>query len=651
MVFFLAIVLLSSSLGLTQEDVEKLKLGEISDATGPEVTFLEEAPVIDGLLDKHLESLPVRIFPLVSKRKTDKFIPASFRMAYGMSFFYLYVEAEAEHLYYLFRAYWFGDGFVMLIAAPKPNDEPADEYCELACSAINKKEYERSRVFFLNINADPVKQGVRTGPDTKLEFREGNGKISFELLLPWKDVVPFHPLISEAIGFNLSFTKATEPSGGEAQAFYQIVKDHLAPWKERGYARLTFQKPKVANKPQVFIGFKEGHIATGDSVQATIAAVSPTTLLDTIRASFMQGNKEISECLSETMTYNPGVTIRNISIATALKLDNGYSIKWDSSVNPSCSGVSPLVVMPQFDQSDLEKKLIHAQNSLSKSSLSTLQFRVREVAGRLRQLKRYETGNATYLAAENEYLAVTKTLELFESLKQGIDPFRGKTGFIRKAYRSRLDDTLQPYMVYLPQDYDPNEKYPLLLYLHGSETDETEFKEAGDLIPEGFIGLAPFGRGETNGFAIDHAQEDVAEAIAAVKEDYAIDDSKIILAGFSMGGYGVYRTFFETPQKYKALAVFAGIPYLVTIKYPDGQPTPNFLDEDKVAVFKNVPMFIYHGEKDLNAPFPLTKELVEKLKKAGAKVEFVTEQETAHGDPSKESFEKYRRWVKEIINQ
>jgi predicted esterase len=163
--------------------------------------------------------------------------------------------------------------------------------------------------------------------------------------------------------------------------------------------------------------------------------------------------------------------------------------------------------------------------------------------------------------------------------------------------------------------------------------------------------VAPFGRGQTNGFAIDHAQEDVAEAIAAVKEDYAIDDSKIIVAGFSMGGYGVYRTFFETPQKYRALAVFAGIPYLVTIKYPDGQPTPNFLDEDKVAVLKNVPMFIYHGEKDLNAPFALTKEFVEKLKKAGANVEFVTEPGKAHGDPSKESLEKYRRWVKKIVNQ
>ena len=639
---FLAIVLLLSSFGMAQAEVEKLKLGEISDSTGPEVTFLEYAPVIDGLLDKNLESLPVRLFPLVDKRKKDKLIPMSFRMAYGVDFFYLYVESEAEHLFYLDHAYWRGDGFRMLIATPKPNNEQADEYYELACSAVNKPELEWSRRFFFGINLD--KMFVRTSPDTKLEFREGNGKISFELFLPWKDVVPFHPLISEAIGFNLSFTKATEPSGGEATAYYQIVDDQLAPRKKRDYARLTFQKPAVTGKPQVFVSFKEGHITPGDSIHATIAAVSPTSLVDTIKASFQRGNEKISDCLSETVRYNRGITIKKIAIAAALKSDNDYTIKWNSSVNPSCSAVYPLIVMPKLDESYFEKKLVDAAGILSKSSLSTLQFQVKKLIDQLKLIKEYETG-------KDEYLAVNQLLKAFESLEQGIDPFKNKIGYMRKAYRSKLDNTLQPYMVYLPPDFDKNKKYPLLIFLHGSESDETNIVGARDVIPEGFIGLGPFGRGMTNGFAIDHAQEDVAESIDAVREDYPIDDANIILSGFSMGGYGVYRTFFETPKKFKAVAVFAGLPYLVTITYPDGKPTPGFLDEQNLAVFKNLPMFIYHGEKDLNAPFAQTKELIEKLKKVGAKVEFITEPEKGHAEPSKETLEKYYSWVKNVIKQ
>jgi dipeptidyl aminopeptidase/acylaminoacyl peptidase len=236
-----------------------------------------------------------------------------------------------------------------------------------------------------------------------------------------------------------------------------------------------------------------------------------------------------------------------------------------------------------------------------------------------------------------------------ESMGQGIDPFEGRTGYIRKAYRSERDNTLQPYVVYLPPHFDKNKKYPLFVFLHGAEETEKSLIGTDSLLPGEFILLGPFGRGTTNGFAIVQAQEDIAEAMAAVKEDYPIDDSNIILSGVSMGGYGVYRTFFETPRKFKAVAVFSGLPFLATIPYSGGKPTPNFLDEKNLTVFKNLPMFIYHGEKDQNAPFNLTQELAEKLKKTGARVEFITDPDRGHGDLSRENWAKFSRWVENVI--
>ncbi|HTY37321.1 MAG TPA: hypothetical protein VMH23_09430 [Bacteroidota bacterium] len=53
------------------------------------VTFLEERPVIDGVLDRSLESLPVRHFAIVSKLPSEKTLPASFRLAYEAGFLYL----------------------------------------------------------------------------------------------------------------------------------------------------------------------------------------------------------------------------------------------------------------------------------------------------------------------------------------------------------------------------------------------------------------------------------------------------------------------------------------------------------------------------------------------------------------------------------
>src|SRR5579883_774099 len=38
------------------------------------------------------------------------------------------------------------------------------------------------------------------------------------------------------------------------------------------------------------------------------------------------------------------------------------------------------------------------------------------------------------------------------------------------TFFSEVDDTDQPYALYLPQDYDQNRKYPLVMSLHGANS-------------------------------------------------------------------------------------------------------------------------------------------------------------------------------------
>ena len=115
-----------------------------------------------------------------------------------------------------------------------------------------------------------------------------------------------------------------------------------------------------------------------------------------------------------------------------------------------------------------------------------------------------------------------------------------------------------------------------------------------------------------------------------------------------MGGYGVFRTNWETPGKYKALVVFSGGPNMGQM-FSRGKPSPNFLDEENLTVFKDLPIFIHHGKKDLNAPFKATFEMVEKLKKAGANVEFIADPDKGHEAPSKVNREEYFLWIKRVI--
>ncbi|MFH1372587.1 MAG: hypothetical protein ABII79_02170 [bacterium] len=107
------------------------------------VQFLEHAPIIDGVLDNHLSNLSIRTFTRVTKQEYDGPTPeVNYRMAYGTNFLYVFIEAEADSLIYRDRAYQMGDGFHMVLAMPRPDNEPTDEFYVLACSAVDKPRME-----------------------------------------------------------------------------------------------------------------------------------------------------------------------------------------------------------------------------------------------------------------------------------------------------------------------------------------------------------------------------------------------------------------------------------------------------------------------------------------------------------------------------
>jgi fermentation-respiration switch protein FrsA (DUF1100 family) len=133
------------------------------------------------------------------------------------------------------------------------------------------------------------------------------------------------------------------------------------------------------------------------------------------------------------------------------------------------------------------------------------------------------------------------------------------------------------------------------------------------------------------------------EAIADVCRHCPIDQHRIVLARFSMGGYGVYRTHYETPGTYKALVVFCGIPDLAYERVGQGGH-PDFLQDEYLAPFKDVPMFVFHGTADRNAPFEKTVQVVEKLRAVGARVAFVVQEGVGHGAPSAEHIAQYHHW-------
>src|SRR5690606_29179033 len=123
------------------------------------------------------------------------------------------------------------------------------------------------------------------------------------------------------------------------------------------------------------------------------------------------------------------------------------------------------------------------------------------------------------------------------------------------TFYSDVDDTEQPYGLYLPANFDASRKYPLVVSLHGAgsnhrlnlkrvfgrtnDGDETDV-EASRYFPawedRDFIVVSPFVRGTMGYQGI--AEKDVMDVLADVKERFPIDEDRTYLTGLSMGGGG-----------------------------------------------------------------------------------------------------------------
>jgi pimeloyl-ACP methyl ester carboxylesterase len=170
-----------------------------------------------------------------------------------------------------------------------------------------------------------------------------------------------------------------------------------------------------------------------------------------------------------------------------------------------------------------------------------------------------------------------------------------------------VDGSVQPYGLMIPESYDGSKPLRLDVVLHGRGNELTEVSfiaahESDKAVAQDFITLEVYGRGNN---AYRWAGEtDVFEAIDSVKARYKIDDKRIVLRGFSMGGAGAWHIGLHYPDKWAAVEAGAG--FTETKKYAKLGPLVGYQDAmlriyDAVEYAANaqmVPMVGYGGEID-----------------------------------------------------
>ncbi|MCH8830963.1 MAG: prolyl oligopeptidase family serine peptidase [Planctomycetes bacterium] len=138
--------------------------------------------------------------------------------------------------------------------------------------------------------------------------------------------------------------------------------------------------------------------------------------------------------------------------------------------------------------------------------------------------------------------------ERARQLLAGKSPWTTKTGLVVRGYRSKIDGTVQPYGLVIPSSYTQRTagRYRCDIWFHGrGETlSETNFidqraKQTGRYAPADTIVLHPYGR-YSNAFKFA-GEMDVLEALDSVQRRYRIDEDRISVRGFSMGGAACWQ--------------------------------------------------------------------------------------------------------------
>ena len=121
-------------------------------------------------------------------------------------------------------------------------------------------------------------------------------------------------------------------------------------------------------------------------------------------------------------------------------------------------------------------------------------------------------------------------LDRARSLKKGEAPWTRETGLVVRGFRSRIDGSVQPYGLVVPESYqfDGAKNHRLDFWFHGRDdrVNEVAFihrrqTDKGQFTPEDTIVLHPYARfSNANKFA---GEIDCLEALEHVKAGYRID--------------------------------------------------------------------------------------------------------------------------------
>ncbi|MDZ8186992.1 MAG: dienelactone hydrolase family protein [Nostoc sp. ChiSLP02] len=173
---------------------------------------------------------------------------------------------------------------------------------------------------------------------------------------------------------------------------------------------------------------------------------------------------------------------------------------------------------------------------------------------------------------------------------------------------------LLPYLFSAVSE-DTQKPAPLVLFLHGARDRGNDLnvllkwglpRFVNESSPLPYFFLAPqLPEGQT----WIERESDVIALLDNLISSRAIDPSRIILSGFSLGTAGAWHIAASNPHRFAGLVAVSG-------------RVPKTLEPNQLAALKEIPIQIFQGDKDEKLPVEDAQQIVETLRGLGATVDF-----------------------------
>lgn len=203
------------------------------------------------------------------------------------------------------------------------------------------------------------------------------------------------------------------------------------------------------------------------------------------------------------------------------------------------------------------------------------------------------------------------------------------------SFFSSVDDADQPYSVYIPENFDEQKAYPLVVFLHGAWSNHRlgmrrlfgvgnsqgyDFIKPGAVAfendveatrywppfrPVDYIAAAPLARGTAGYQGVP--EQDVYDMIDDLKSRFLIDEDRVYLTGLSMGGGGTLWLGLTRPDVWAAIAPVCPAP-------PDGTM-------ELAGNAANLPVHLFIGDKDFL--YETASEWKAKLETSAQRLDYV----------------------------